>query len=195
MEKKRVYFVFLRYLILIVLGIPNLYLFYAIFTPLTVGPTFYLFSLIDSSSYILDPLTTTNPTIFFKGAFASIIPACVAGAAYYLLLILNLTTPMSLKKRLWSIAFLFGAFLIINLARIVLFGFLLTENFNSFDLAHTATWYFGSTIMVVLIWFANVLIFRIKTIPIYTDIKGIVSDIRGKSGSVLRYTGANNGPV
>jgi len=184
MEKKGVYFVFLRYLILIILGIPNLYLFYAIFTPLTVGPTFYFFQLIDPSSYILDPLTTTNPTIFFKGAFASIIPACVAGAAYYLLLILNLTTPMSPKKRLWSIIFLFGVFLVINLARIVLFGFLLTENFNSFNLAHTATWYFGSTIMVVLIWFVNIRIFRIKDIPIYTDIKNIVRDIRGQNGPI-----------
>lgn len=191
MDKKSTYFVFLRYLVLIILGIPNLYLFYLIFTPLTVGPTFYIFSLIDSASYVLDPLTTANPTIFFKGAFASIIPACVAGAAYYLLLILNLTTPMSLKKRLWSILFLFGVFLIINLGRIVLFGFLLTENFNSFNLAHTATWYFGSTIMVILIWFANVLIFKIKNIPVYTDIKNIISDIRGENGpnrAILKYS-------
>jgi len=175
MEKKGALFLLFRYLILILIGVPNLFLFYFIFTPLTVQPTFFVLSLIDPTSYIVE---NTNNVIFFKSYFASIIPACVAGAAYYLLLILNLTTPMSIKKRIGSIFFLFGAFLFLNLIRITLFALLLTKGYQYFDLTHTATWYFGSTAMVVLIWFANVLVFRIKDIPIYTDFKTLLKDTK-----------------
>ena len=186
MEKKEVVSLLARYVILIVLGIPNLYLFYLVFTPLTVYPTFFLLSLIDSSSYIVENAINT---IFFKGYYASIIPACVAGAAYYLLLILNLTTPMKIKKRIWSITFLFGSFLFLNLIRILVFALIITKGGeNYFDVIHAATWYFGSTAMVVLIWFSNILIFRIKTIPIYTDIKQIAQDIKSKADKYNKPT-------
>ncbi len=175
MNKKEVYSLLIRYIILIILGIPNLFIFYFVFTPLTVEPTFFILSLIDPNAYILQDAPNT---IFFKGYFASIIPACVAGAAYYLLLILNLTTPMEIRKRMVSILFLFGSFLVINLARITVFALLLFKGFQYFDITHTATWYFGSTVMVILIWFSNVLIFRIKSIPIYTDIKRIYHDMK-----------------
>jgi len=186
MDKKSVYFVFLRYLILIILGVPNLYLFYAVFTPLTIKPTFMFLSWVDPMSYLV--AGTTN-VIFFKGYFASIIPACVAGAAYYLLLILNLTTPMdSVKKRIGSITFILGAFLLLNLLRIFIFAMLLAKGYQYFDLTHTATWYFGSTVLVVLIWFSNVLIFRIKSIPIYSDLKQIYSDIKGQKPTQIKKT-------
>jgi len=175
MNKSGVYYILLRYLILIILGIPNLYLFYLVFTPLTVKPTFFLLSMIDPSSYIVEG--TTN-VIFFKGYFASIIPACVAGAAYYLLLILNLTTPMSVKKRIGSIMFLLTSFLVLNLVRIFIFAMLLTKGYQYFDFTHNVTWYFGSTVLVILIWFSNVLIFRIRDIPIYSDLKQIYLDIK-----------------
>lgn len=174
MEKKGAFFLLLRYFILIILGVPNLYLFYLIFTPATVHPVFWILN------YLYDAVLYPGNVIFFKGYFASIIPACVAGAAYYLLLILNLTTPMSIKKRIGSIIFLFAAFLFLNLLRIVIFASLLFKGYQYFDLTHAATWYFGSTILVILIWFSNVLIFRIKEIPIYTDLKNIIIDLQLK---------------
>ena len=176
MNKKRVYELVFRYLILVILGIPNLFIFYAIFTPLTIKPTFFLFSLIDSSAYILE---NTSNVIFFRGYFATIIPACVAGAAYYLLIILNLTTPMNIKKRIVSILFLLTTFLVLNLTRLFVFAILLTQGYqNYFGLAHNVTWYFGSTVLVILIWFSNVLIFKIKDTPIYSDLKQIYLDIK-----------------
>src|SRR3989344_9015522 len=175
MEKKRVYGLLVRYLLLIVLGVPNLFLFYAVFTPMTIKPTFAFFSAIDPSSYIVE---NTDNVIFFKGYYATIIPACVAGAAYYLLLILNLTTPMNVKKRIPSIVFLLGAFLILNLSRILIFALLLAKGYQYFDITHALTWYFGSTVLVILIWFGNVLLFRIRDIPIYSDIKQIYLDIK-----------------
>jgi len=120
-----------------------------------------------------------NPgaVIFIKGFYATIIPACVAGAAYYFLLILNLTTPMGLKKRIGSILFLFSTFLFLNILRIIIFAAIISEDFQYFNQAHTFTWYFGSTLLVILIWFTNVKIFKIKDIPVYTDIKSIWKDV------------------
>ena len=114
------------------------------------------------------------------GIIIDLIPACIAGAAYYLLLILNLTTPMKLNKRLRSMLFLFATFLILNIIRIVIFSVLLANGYSYFDLAHKITWYFTSTALVVLIWFSNVKLFKIKQIPVYTDFKIIYKKIRGK---------------
>ena len=175
MEKKGVFFLLLRYLVLIILGIPNLYLFYLVLTPATVYPVFWILD------YLYSAVLYPGNVIFFKGYFASIIPACIAGSAYYLLLILNLTTPMPLKKRIGSIVFLFVSFLILNLLRIIIFATLLFKGYQYFDVTHAATWYFGSTVLVILIWFSNVLIFRIREIPIYTDLKQIAHDIRSKA--------------
>ena len=98
----------------------------------------------------------------------------------YLLLILNLTTPMRLNKRLKSILFLFSTFLILNIIMILIFSFILESGYNSFDLAHEFTWYFTSTTLVVLIWFSNVKLFKIKKIPVYSDFKSIYEKIRRK---------------
>ena len=116
-------------------------------------------------------------TIFFKGYFASIVPACIAGAAYYLLLILNLTTPMDKKKRAYSLIFLMLSFLGLNILRIIIFASIFaSKGFELFNFTHVTAWYFGSTVMVVLIWFLNALLFKINNVPIYTDIKMLISD-------------------
>lgn len=185
-----------RYILLLILGIGNLFIFYLIFTPLTVYPVFWLIGISDEATLMrgtytkvcelsegtfLESIGCMNTTIFFRDYFASIIPACIAGAAYYLLLILNLTTPMPLKKRISSLIFIFGIFLILNIVRIFSFAlFFASKNYEIFDIAHTTSWYFGSTVLVILIWFSNVLIFKIKEIPIYADLKSIINQIKNK---------------
>ncbi len=185
-----------RYLLLLILGIGNLFIFYLFLTPLTVYPVFWLIGISDEASLMrgtytkvcelsegtfLESLACMNTTIFFRDYFASIIPACIAGSAYYLLLILNLTTPMPLGKRVKSLIFILGLFLTLNILRIFSFALIFaSKNYEIFNLAHTASWYFGSTILVILIWFANVLIFRIKEIPVYTDVKSIINQIKNK---------------
>ncbi len=173
MDKKEVINISIRYLILIILGLFNLYLFYLIFTPLTVYPSFWLIKLFYGAR-ILDG----NVISFSKGYLASIIPACVGGAAYYLLTILNLSTPLSNRKRLYSLLFLFSSFLLINIIRIFIFASLITIGFQYFDLTHAAVWYLGSTVFVVIIWFVNVRIFDINDVPVFTDIRRIYSDIK-----------------
>tara|TARA_Y100000034_G_C6743453_1_gene330051 strand:+ start:148 stop:711 length:564 start_codon:yes stop_codon:yes gene_type:complete len=178
MKNKELFSIFIRYIILVLIALPNLFLFYFIFTPLTYFPAlwflkyFYLENLlwydVDGSFFVVKTLAGLT-------YYPSIIPACVAGAAYYLLTILNLTTPMKISTRIKSLIFILSAFLIFNTVRILYFiTLIIKDDFNFFDIAHTATWYFGSTVFVIILWFANVLIFKIKTIPIYTDLRKIV---------------------
>ncbi len=101
-----------------------------------------------------------------------IIEACVAGSAYYLILIFNLALPkIKLHKRLKMISFAFIVLLFINILRIFSLSLMFAGDFYLFDMAHKLFWYLGSIIFVVGIWFAEVKLFKIKEIPIYSDIK------------------------
>ena len=73
----------------------------------------------------------------------------------------------------------------LNIVRIVIFSILALNNFSYFDLAHAFLWYAGSTVLVAAIWFANIYIFKIDKIPVYSDFKRIIKDIpykKRKSG-------------
>ncbi len=172
MEKRNALYLFSRYAILFLLGINDLFLFYFIFTPLTFYTSLFFLNMFFGAVFYAPNV------IFLKGYFANIVPACVAGAAYYFLLILNLTTPMPPKKRFVSMMFTISLFFILNVTRIVVFGALLYKGYEYFDLTHKLTWYIGSTAMVVAIWFLNIALFRIRTIPILTDTTGIIKDIK-----------------
>lgn len=158
-----------RYILLVLLALGNLYLFYIIFTPLTVYPVSWILH----QAY--GAVLLEGNVLFLNGHYVEIITACIAGAAYYLLVILNLTTPMNFRKRLVSLAFLLLAFLILNILRIIAFAALLESGSLYFNLAHEAVWYFGSTLLVIFIWFANILIFRIRGIPVYSDVMYVIN--------------------
>lgn len=165
-----------RYLIIIILALFNLSIIYIIFTPITISLTALVLKVVYSDS-LLFPSTTT---LFVQGGYINLIPACIAGSAYYLLLLLNLTTPMDEKTRAKSISFLILSFLFINVLRIFIFSILFVSGFQYFDLAHRWVWYLGSTFLVVALWFINILIFKISEIPIYSDIMNIIRDIKGR---------------
>lgn len=50
------------------------------------------------------------------------------------------------------------------------------EGSTFFDFTHKIFWFLGSTLFVVIIWFLEVKIFKIKDIPIYTDLKFLYKD-------------------
>lgn len=172
MKSNDVYNLLSRYLILIILGVFISFI-YLLFSYLTIYPVYWLLHLVDGGTRLF-----AGSTIFFKGFYADIVSACVAGAAYYLLLILNLATPMGLKTRIRSVGFMLGSFLVLNIIRIFVFALLLVYGQQYFDSLHIATWYFGSTILVVGVWFLTAFLFKIKEIPIYTDLTNLVSEIR-----------------
>jgi exosortase/archaeosortase family protein len=170
MKKKSKSFLtlFLRYLILIIVAIPNLWLFYKILTPLTIYPTYFLLNLFFDVS--LKGILINFP----NNISIEIIRACVAGSAYYLLLILNLSTPsIKFKKRLKLIIISFVSLLIVNILRIVFLSAVFVTGASWFDVAHKVFWYVGSIIFVLVIWFLEVKYFKIKNIPFYSDLKFI----------------------
>ncbi len=163
-----------RYILLIVLAIGNLSAFYIVFTPLTAYPVFSILKLFYPASLLIN-----TSTLSISGLYIELIPACIAGAAYYLLLILNLATSLPFKTRIKSLAFLVISFLILNIIRILVFSWLfISGNEYFFDIAHRFVWYIGSTILVLALWFLNVWLFKIKSIPVYTDIRAIIKSIK-----------------
>jgi len=157
--------IFLRYFLIILVAIPNMYLFYFVFTPLTVYPVYFLLNLFYSASLF--------GTSIFLGEFEiKIIEACVAGSAYYLLFLLNLSVPkIKINTRLKMIFSSFGILLLLNVFRIFLLSLLAFSGSAYFDIAHKLFWYVLSTIFVVGIWFWEVYYFKIKEIPFYEDLK------------------------
>ena len=106
----------IRYSILVLAAIASFWIFYAIFTPLTIYPTFWILGL------FFQALLVGNVIIINNAIPIEIIKACIAGYAYYLLLILNLATPkIKLKQRINLILLSFGALLVFNIISI---GFL-----------------------------------------------------------------------
>ena len=155
--------VLVRYIILLLFGI-FLFVFYKIFLPLTIWPSYLLLNIFYDAS-------VSGDLIFVSGSIIKIIGACVAGSAYFLLLILNLTTPMDLKKRVYSLIFSFSSLLILNILRIFILSVLFIEDSAFFDLTHKFFWYVFSIVFVIGVWFLTAKLFKIKEIPIYSDFK------------------------
>ena len=171
MKDKQMYNLLARYVILLILALGNLYLFYKILTPLTVYLIYFILNLFYNVKLSGIELLINNNII-------TIAPACVAGAAYYLLLMLNLTTPMPNKKRFNSLLFLFISLYLLNIIRIIVLATLFINNSSAFDFTHELLWYGLSSVFVVVLWFSNVKIYKIKNIPVYTDFKSLIKIIK-----------------
>src|SRR3989304_9498778 len=142
----------LRYLILVLVAIPNLWLFYLVFTPLTSYPVYWLLNIFYDASLLNNNVVLLNQAISIE-----LIEACIAGSAYYLLLILNLSTPgIKTGKRIKIIAISFLIFLVVNIIRIFILSFMALSGSDFFGITHQIFWYTLSTIFVVAIWFLMV---------------------------------------
>ena len=163
---KKILLVFLRYCFLILIVLPGLSFFYLIFTPLTLYPSYFLFDLVYGA-------VLQGTDIIVTGFYTlEIVDACVAGSAYFLLLILNLSVPISsIIKRIKMIVLSFLILLFLNIMRIFILGILFINNSPYFDASHEFFWYFLSTGFVVGIWFFEVKIFKIEKIPFLTDLR------------------------
>jgi exosortase/archaeosortase family protein len=165
-DEKYLFDLFVRYAILIIIAVFGFNLFYVIFRPLTVYPI----------TWILDIFLETNlissTILIIEDIAIEFVPACIAGAAYYLLLMLNLSTPkIELTKRIKFLLISFATFLIINIIRIIILATIALYGSSFFDITHAIFWYSLSTIFVIAIWFYGVRYFKIKEIPFYSDLK------------------------
>jgi exosortase/archaeosortase family protein len=157
--------IFLRYTILVIFAIVSVKVFYLIFTPLTIYPVYFTLKQF-FNVYLMGNF------IFVDGFPIEIIGPCVAGSAYLLLLMLNLSTPnIKPSKRGGMFIFSFALLLLINIIRIVTLSFLFVSGNSFFNMAHLLFWYVGSVIFVVGIWFLSVKIFKVKEVPFYSDMK------------------------
>lgn len=155
--------ILIRYILALFIGL-NLSLIYFIFTPLTFYPVYFILSLFFNTTLNYPAFTIGLKTI-------SLIPACVSGTAIYLLIILNLTIKIPLKKRIYSLLYSLSLFLFINILRIIFLSILLINSLAFYNLAHKVFWYALSTVFILIIWFSEVKIFKINKIPLYSDIK------------------------
>jgi exosortase/archaeosortase family protein len=166
----------LRYFILVIVAVPSLWLFYLIFTPLTAYPVLWILGIFYQVSFI------SGRIILIKNFLPiELISSCIAGSAYYLLLILNLSTrEIALKKRLKLLLLAFVIFLVLNIIRITFLSFMAVSGSNFFFITHVIFWYSLSTIFVVAIWFYEVWKFKVKGIPFYSDIKFLYKKARAR---------------
>lgn len=162
-QLKKILGIFARYFAVLLLGLGNLYILYKIFTPITI------YTLKAILSIFSNPILKDN-IIQLGCTKVEIIPACIAGAAFYLLLILLLTTsdikPITrLKAGLTALLIFF----ILNILRIL---FLTTiTNKPYFEAIHWIFWHLMSTIFVIVTWIIIVKLYKIESIPIYSDLK------------------------
>jgi len=171
---KKVSSLLLRYALIILAGLGNLFIVYAICGPLT----FYLASLILPLFGAVSSFQTLH-LIIFNTTTIYLINACVAGSAYYLLFILNLSTPnIKFLKRIYMLAFCFGSLLLLNLIRIVLMT--LIAGSKLFYSVHMLFWYVLSLVFVIAIWFLAVRIFRIKEVPVFSDVSYLIKQMNSK---------------
>ncbi len=147
---------------------------YFVMTPLTIYSSFRILDVFFKNIWISDNIIVIG---FDK---IQIIDPCVAGSAYLLLLILNLSVPMNWKKRFYSILFSFSLLLVLNVLRIVLLAVLYSFDSIFFDFTHKLFWYVLSSVFVIGIWFLVVKIFSIKEVPFYSDIKYFLKRIKSK---------------
>lgn len=157
---------FTRYIIIILAGLGNLFIFYKIFTPLTVYPVGFLLKL-------LAPTTITANLITFQSIIIEIIPACVAGAAYYFLFILAISVPdIKLSKRIKIISFSFTLLLILNILRIFLLSAINQSIY--FHSLHILFWYVLSIVFVFVIWLITIKTFKINQVPVWDDLRFLI---------------------
>jgi exosortase/archaeosortase family protein len=164
-----VYFAVIRYIFVLILILTN---FLALFLPfITIQTSYFIINLFTEA-------TLNNDMIAFQDQIIKIVPACVAISAYYFLIILNFSVPMPIKKRILSLTYSFLALFFINILRIVVFSYILTLSKDLFHTIHFIFWLVLSSLIVILIWFSEVKLFKIKQIPIYTDIKLFIKTIK-----------------
>jgi exosortase/archaeosortase family protein len=144
-------------------------LFYIILNPLTFNLTYLLLKI------FTNPILSIN-TILINSFTLKFIPACAAASAYLLLaLLILLTKDIELKKGIKM--FFLGSLLILimNLTRILILIFILMNyGKDYFNLIHVIFWKIISSVFVVIVWVYLTNKFKIKSIPIYSDIKTII---------------------
>ncbi len=158
-----------RYLLALIIAIFN-EIFYLIFSPLTLYVSYFIISLFYDVSLL-------GNTILLDGISFTFVSACTAATAYLLLTeLVLLTRGISLKKSLKMLYIGYLSIFIMNILRILVLIFVYVNyGKNYFDILHMFFWHLLSTIFVVVVWILLTKNFRVKGVPVYSDLKSLVN--------------------
>lgn len=150
-------------------------LFYSFLGPITLYGSYFLTGLFYKASLNGEILQVSGFDLKF-------IPACAAVSAYILLVILILLTKgIGFKKGI--IMLLIGALMIYsaNLIRIeILIWLLVNKGIDYFKTLHLFFWKILASIYVAIVWIFLTKVFKIKTIPFYSDFVFLYKKLRKK---------------
>lgn len=149
-------------------------LIYAVIAMFTLHFSYFFFSIFVPSALIGNKIVTLMDSFEF-------IPACVAASAYILLaLLVLLTKDISLNERMQMIVYGWLAILAFNVLRIELLLLTFFSLETAYDTLHLFVWKFMSTAFVILLWLGLARLYKVKAIPVYSDVKALVGMIRKK---------------
>ncbi len=144
------------------------------FYPLTIYPPYYLLKIMNYQVFIIPPyiITLENYIRFSE--------ACAAISAYFLLLLLIILTK-DIKVKTGIKIFIAGSAIIyiVNMARIFLLIAILEKyGFSAFQQTHDILWIIFGSLLVALTWISLSRYYKIRTIPIYSDVKYLLKQTK-----------------
>ena len=168
-------FLFLRYVFLLIISLGNLWIFYEILTPLTINVLYFILSFFGT-------VDLSGSVIYFSDIVIRIIPACVAGSAFFLLFILIFSTAgIPVKKRIWMTVLAVVSLFVLNIVRILLLISIVGQSY--FDVVHWIFWNLVSVVFVVGIWFWLVRLFDVSETPFWSDFVWLRDELKaGRKG-------------
>ncbi|MBM3199863.1 pacearchaeosortase [Candidatus Woesearchaeota archaeon] len=120
-------------------------------------------------------------------ATINIVKYCVTASAYYLMTLLCIIT---MGVAIWKRALMFiigmASIFAMNLIRIAILVHTLVTNAGAYDAIHSALNFALSVGYVLFIWAALSFMFHVKTVPFYSDIKFLISEISNKSSATVK---------
>lgn len=162
----------IRIFLILLVAVLNLKIFYFLFSKLT----FYLTYI---SLFFYKPIISGS-NLIINNEILEFVPACIAGSAYFLLVLLILfTKDIKFKKRIYM--FLLGSLLILvaNIIRLdLLIIIFVSYSKNLFENLHMFFWKVLSSVYVALVWIFLVYKFKVKKIPVYSDILYLTKSLK-----------------
>ena len=157
-------------------------IFQLLFTKITIYIVFFLLKIADTTAVL--GKYSVKYAIDIQGVTVNIVPLCVTASAYYLLfLLVFLVKDVKFLSRLKMIFLGIFFIFLMNLVRIIILIWVLINKGDLFANLHTFLWFILSTVYVIALWLFFSYIYEIKTIPIYSDIKYLLSskNIKGNN--------------
>jgi exosortase/archaeosortase family protein len=112
--------------------------------------------------------------IYVNGVVAEVAQSCLAIIPFFLLFVLLFSTAdIKPAKRIFAMTISFAVLFVLNIARMSFLVFIIHKPY--FDTAHLVLQHFFLMIAVAAIWIGITFIIKIKTIPVYSDMKYLYS--------------------